>query len=200
MGYFCPLVFCWRCFLVVGYMDGLFDFVAWQDKAMQLILLAGVAVFFGAGAAKLIQKLKIPQIIGYVAVGAVLGPVLGILPLTTVHSLEPISLLALGIIGFLIGGELERDIFVKFGRHVLWILLFEGLLAFLLVGVLSFTVMMFFSDWYHAVAVAVQASDDVPAGVGVLAACFPAVRPLFGCEGGPMGPGVVALEKSRGND
>ena len=52
----------------------------------------------------------------------------------------------------------------------------------------------------HALAVAVKASDDVPAGVGVLAACFPAVRPLFGCEGGPMGPGVVALEKNRGND
>lgn len=59
------------------------------------------------------------------------------------------------MIGFLIGGELKRDIFVKFGRQVAAILLFEGITAFLLVALAGFLVMRFFVDWQTALAVAV---------------------------------------------
>jgi Kef-type K+ transport system membrane component KefB len=127
-------------------MSGLFRAVLAQGEGVNLLLLIGIAVFGGTVGAKIIQRLRIPQIIGYVAIGLVLGPLLGIIPLETVRSLDPFNLFALGVIGFLIGGELRREIFVKFGRQVAAILLLEGLAAFLLVGLLSFGVMLCFPE------------------------------------------------------
>ena len=59
---------------------------------------------------------------------------------------EPFDSFALGVIGFLIGGELTRNIFVKFGKRVFTILLFEGSVAFLLMIVLSFFAFNYFYD------------------------------------------------------
>ena len=119
------------------------------------ILLMGAAILCGMVAAKVIRKLRIPQIVGYVAIGMVLGPILKIIPPESVRMMEPFNLFALGIIGFLVGGELKRDIFIKFGKQVPIVLLFEGVTAFVLVGVFSFLVMWYFSNWQTALAVAV---------------------------------------------
>lgn len=119
------------------------------------LLMIGIAVFWGTVGAKMFQRLRIPQAVGYVAIGLVLGPVLRIIPLQAVESLEPFNLFALGIIGFLVGGELKKEIFVKFGRQVPIVLLFEGVTAFVLVLVFSFVVMWHFSSWQNALAVAV---------------------------------------------
>jgi Kef-type K+ transport system membrane component KefB/predicted transcriptional regulator len=134
--------------------ESLKDILA-QTEELNLFLLIGIAVFVGTIGAKLIQKIHIPQIIGYITIGVILGPLLRIISREDITVLEPFNLLALGIIGFLIGGELEREIFVKFGRQVVAILLFEGLFAFFLVGILSFTVILFFTDWQIALAIAV---------------------------------------------
>ena len=52
--------------------------------------------------------------------------------------LKTFNLFALGIIGFLVGGELKVDTFKKYARQFTAILLGEGLLAFLLVGGATF--------------------------------------------------------------
>jgi len=124
-------------------------------RHLPILLLIGAAIFGGAVGGRLFQKLRIPQVVGYVAIGIVLGPFLGIITPADVNLLEPFNLFALGIIGFLVGGELPREIFVKFGKQVPIILLFEGVAAFILVGVFSFLVMWYFSDWQKALAVAV---------------------------------------------
>ena len=129
--------------------------LAQSAEHLNIILLMGIAVFCGVVGAKLFQKLRIPQIVGYVAIGIVLGPVLGVFSNGTIQMFEPFNLYALGIIGFLIGGELKREVFARLGKQVLAILLFEGLTAFLLVGLLSFAVMICFSDWQMALAVSV---------------------------------------------
>ena len=85
---------------------------------LNIILLIGLAIFLGTVGAGIFQRLHIPRIIGYVTIGIVLGPVLKIISSQTVQNLELFNLFALGIIGFLIGGELTRDIFVKFGKQV----------------------------------------------------------------------------------
>ena len=126
-----------------------------QTEELNFFLMIGIAVFVGTVGAKLIQKIHIPQIIGYIIIGVILGPLLRIISTEAIADLEPFNLFALGIIGFLIGGELEREIFVKFGRQVVAILLFEGLFAFFLVGIMSFVVMLFFANWQIALAVAV---------------------------------------------
>jgi len=129
--------------------------VATHTEEMNIILLIGIAIFGGTVGARLFHRLSIPRMIGYVAIGIILGPWLGIISQRTISDLEPFNMFALGIIGFLIGGELKREIFIKFGRQVVAILLFEGLTAFLLVGTFSFVIMWCFSDWKTGLAVGV---------------------------------------------
>lgn len=126
-----------------------------ESEELNIILLIGIAIFGGTIGARIFQRLSIPRIVGYVAIGILLGPLFNVISERTIHDLEPFNMFALGIIGFLIGGELKRDIFVKFGRQVFYILLFEGLAACLLVGAMSFGIMSYFADWKTALAVAV---------------------------------------------
>lgn len=154
-------------------MTDLLNSLSAPTEGFNIILLIGLAVFFGTVGARIFRKLHIPQIIGYIAVGIVLGPLLKIFSPQTVESLEPFNLFALGVIGFLIGGELKRDIFVKFGRQVAAILLFEGGVAFLLVGLLSFLTMSYFVNWQTALGVgvvfgAICAATDPASTVNVL--------------------------------
>ncbi|MHC4119597.1 MAG: cation:proton antiporter domain-containing protein [Planctomycetota bacterium] len=152
-----------------------------QSEGINLIFLIGVAVLAGTVGARIIKLLHIPQIIGYIAIGVILGPLLKIIPaagpegaeLFNLWALEVFNLFALGVIGFLIGGELERDIFVKFGKQVIAILLFEGGFAFLLVGTASFVALNYFYSWQTALAVgvvfgAICAATDPASTVSVL--------------------------------
>jgi len=126
-----------------------------QSEQVNIILLLGIAIFGGTIGAKIFQKLRIPQVVGYVAIGLILGPLLKIIPPKAVQVFEPFNLFALGTIGFLVGGELKRQIFIRFGKQVPIVLLFEGVIAALMVGVFSFLVMWHFSSWETALAVAV---------------------------------------------
>jgi len=126
-----------------------------EGEGLNIILLIGIAIFGGTIGARIFQRFHIPRIVGYVAIGIILGPLFGVISVRTIQDLEPFNMFALGIIGFLIGGELKRDIFVKFGGQVFSILLFEGLAACLLVGAMSFGIMWYFADWKTALAVAV---------------------------------------------
>jgi Kef-type K+ transport system membrane component KefB len=128
---------------------------ATEGGGLNIILLIGIAIFGGTVGARIFQRLHIPRIVGYVAIGIILGPLFGVISERTIQDLEPFNMFALGIIGFLIGGELKRDIFVKFRGQVFSILLFEGLAACLLVGAMSFGIMWYFTDWKTALAVAV---------------------------------------------
>ncbi len=136
-------------------MNELLANISARAEQVNIILLIGIAIFAGTVGARIIQKLHIPQIIGYVTIGVILGPLLNVISPQTVETLEPFNLFALGVIGFLIGGELKREIFVKFGRQVMAILLFEGLAAFLLVGGACFLVLCYFYDWHMALAIGV---------------------------------------------
>lgn len=154
-------------------MTEILSTVSAESEGLNVILLIGIAIFAGTVGARVIQKLHIPQIIGYIAIGVILGPLLGVISSQTIEILEPFNLFALGVIGFSIGGELKRSVFVKFGRQVAAILLFEGGLAFLLVGSLSFLTLCCFYDWQMALAVgvvfgAICAATDPASTVSVL--------------------------------
>ena len=45
---------------------------------LDVVLLIGIAIFCGTLGARIFQKLHIPQIVGYVTIGIILGPVLKI--------------------------------------------------------------------------------------------------------------------------
>ncbi|MDD3717849.1 MAG: cation:proton antiporter [Actinomycetota bacterium] len=104
-----------------------------------VLLITGLSLFLGWGIGRLAQKVKIPQVVGHILLGVVLGgSVLGVLNGETLDSLVFINLLALGFIGFDIGGELSLRGLRKLGRPILWISILESLGAFILVTVAIF--------------------------------------------------------------
>jgi len=108
-----------------------------------VLLILGVSAFVGLFGAWFFQKIKVPQVVGYIAVGLLLGQSgIGLVDKQHIAALEPFTFFALGMIGFLVGGELKISEFQKYGRQFFTILLGEGVLAFILVG--SGTAILFY--------------------------------------------------------
>ncbi|MHC4174572.1 MAG: cation:proton antiporter domain-containing protein [Planctomycetota bacterium] len=102
---------------------------------LNLVLLFGLIILGGAFGARLFQKCHIPQVVGAVVIGILLGrDVLNLVTPERIESLKPFTMFALGIIGFMIGAELRAEVFRKYGRQFFIILLSQGFGAFLLVA------------------------------------------------------------------
>lgn len=105
---------------------------------LNLILLLGIAVFFGTVGARIFQRLHIPQVVGYIVIGLLLGgSAFNLIDINVVRTLSPLNMFALGIIGFTIGRELELDLFKRYGKQFIIILISEGMFAFVMVGLLT---------------------------------------------------------------
>jgi len=102
-----------------------------------LVLLFGVIILGGTFGARLFQKMHIPQVVGCIVVGILFGHILNwFVPGATrsiIDTLGPFMMVALGVIGFMIGGELRGSVFKQYGKQFFIILLSQGLGAFLLV-------------------------------------------------------------------
>ena len=102
-----------------------------------VLLLIGSAILAGTVGGRLFQFLRIPQVVGYIIIGIVVGKSgLRLVDDSVLQALLPLNFLALGMIGFLIGGELRGHLFRKHGRQFFTILLAEGVTAAILVGLL----------------------------------------------------------------
>jgi len=103
---------------------------------LNILFLLGLALFGGTIGGRLFQKLRIPQVVGYIAIGILIGEsCLKVISQDVIETLQPFNYFALGLIGFMIGGELKKDVLRKYGKQFISILLFEGVGAFLLVSV-----------------------------------------------------------------
>ena len=102
---------------------------------LNLVLLFGLVVLAGTLGARLFQKLHIPQVVGCIVVGIILGDCLRLITPRTIDALEPFTMFALGLIGFMIGAELRGDVFKKYGKQFFIILFSQGIGAFLLVAI-----------------------------------------------------------------
>ena len=104
-------------------------------QAAQLVLLLGLVLFAGAAGGWLFQKLKIPQVVGYIVMGILIGSSgFHVLEPNVIAALDPISTVALSLIGFLIGGELKLNVIKKYGKQFVSILLFEAITPAIVVG------------------------------------------------------------------
>jgi len=121
---------------------------------LNVLLVLGIAVFGGTVGARVFQKLRIPQVVGYIVVGVLIGePLLKFVDAHTVKMLSPFSMFALGIIGFMIGGELRYEVFKKYGKQFFAIMLSEGLFAFAIVTVLTTLIgYLFTGSWQNSIA------------------------------------------------
>ncbi|MDA3800168.1 MAG: cation:proton antiporter [Kiritimatiellae bacterium] len=102
-----------------------------------LLFILGIGIFLGLIGAWFFQKIKFPQVVGYIVMGLLLGDTgFKLITLNDVELLQPFNVFALGIIGFLVGGELKLSSFKKYGKQFSAILFGEGLGAFFIVGTL----------------------------------------------------------------
>lgn len=123
-------------------------------QATQLVLLLGIIMFVGAIGGWVFQKLKIPQVVGYIVMGILIGSSgFHILEPNVISALDPVSTAALSMIGFLVGGELKIDTIKKYGKQFVSILLFEAITPAIIVGlVIGFVVFFITKDSTQAIS------------------------------------------------
>lgn len=123
-------------------------------EATQFVLLLGIILFVGALGGWLFQKLKIPQVVGYIVMGIIIGSSgFHVLEPNVIAALDPISTVALSLIGFLIGGELKLVVIKKYGKQFVSILLFEAVTPAIVVGgVITLVVWLATKDFAHAIS------------------------------------------------
>jgi len=146
-----------------------------HDLSLNVLALLGICMAGGVIAAWFFQKLNVPQVVGYIVFGVLIGDTgFGLVHPEGIAALRPFSNFALGLIGFLVGGELSGDIFRKYGKQFTAMLLGEGLAAFLLVGLASTLIVnMVVHNWALSIAAglvfgAVASATDPASTLSVL--------------------------------
>ncbi|MBN2226136.1 MAG: cation:proton antiporter [candidate division Zixibacteria bacterium] len=98
------------------------------------LLSVGMVILLGLLGGKVFHRLKIPRVTGYMLTGLLFGPsVLNLISATTLADTRLVNDIALGLILFAIGGEIEFNHLRSMGRRVIYIALAESLGAFILV-------------------------------------------------------------------
>ena len=109
-----------------------------------VLCILGIGVFGGMLGAWFSQRIRFPQVVGYILIGLLIGESgFKLVRIADIEALRPFNMFALGIIGFLVGGELKTDAFRKYARQFTAILLGEGIGAFLIVGLAAYGVLFY---------------------------------------------------------
>ncbi|MFT5388306.1 MAG: Kef-type K+ transport system membrane component KefB/CBS domain-containing protein [Candidatus Omnitrophota bacterium] len=104
---------------------------------LNILFVLALVLFGGTLGGRLFQKMKIPQVVGYIMIGVLLGQSgIAMIDAALIKTLQPFNYFALGLIGFMIGGELKKEVLKKYGKQFITILLFEGLVSFFFVTIL----------------------------------------------------------------
>ena len=134
-------------------------------NSLAIIGMIIVAAYLGS---KLVQRIGIPQVVGFIVAGLLLGTsFLNIIPLEMVRELGFISEISLGLIGFEIGSHLRLSELRRMGRTILMILLGEAVGTFLLVA--AGVYLLTRSDYTALIFGALAAATAPAATVDVLA-------------------------------
>ena len=97
-----------------------------MDELTSLGLILLIALLAG----HLVRYARVPEVTGYILAGVALGPsVLGWVSRENLAALQVLSEVALGLILFSVGSVFEFSLFRRIGRNVLYLTLFESVLA-----------------------------------------------------------------------
>ncbi len=132
------------------------------------------------------DKFRFPAVTIYVLLGVVLGiSILKVFDLKSLENLAFISKLALGIISFIIGCELNKKVIKSLGKSILYIALFESFLAFILVTGAIMILNIF--PFYFAIILGAVASATAPAATVYVIRQYKAKGPLTSSIMGVVG-------------
>ena len=98
------------------------------------LLSVGMVILLGILGGKLAHRFHVPRVTGYMLTGLLFGPsMLGFISSGTLRDIHMLNEIALGLILFAIGGEIEIRHLRAMGRRVILIGLAESAGAFILV-------------------------------------------------------------------
>jgi len=102
--------------------------------SLPLIALLGAATVLSLYMGRLVRKINLPSLVGYMILGVILGgSVLGVMSKENIHSLGFLTDVALGFVAFTIGSELNIKGLKKLGKGIIYIIIAESLAAFAVV-------------------------------------------------------------------
>lgn len=99
-----------------------------------IILSIGIMLAFGFIGGMITDRLRLTTIVGYIAVGIILGPVIHLVELTP-HVVNTITSFTLAFVAFIIGRSFTIDFLKKMGKAVSIILFCESFAAFAIVTI-----------------------------------------------------------------
>lgn len=142
----------------------------------QILVQIGLILVLAFLGSKIVQRIGIPQVVGFIVVGVVLGnSVLNFIPLDMVSDLSIIASIALGLIGFDMGGHLRLDELRRLGRSIIFILIFEAFGTFILVALGMYALT---ESLYTALIFGALASATAPAATVDVLAEYDSAGPL----------------------
>lgn len=104
--------------------------------AKDILLSLGVAIAIGMVFNRIVKKLGLPNVTGYLVAGVLIGPCfLQIIPTVWLKSCTLLVNVALGFIAFSIGGEFKISKIKKIGKSVVVITFFQALVTTVLVDI-----------------------------------------------------------------
>lgn len=168
----------------------IFDFIG--DFFSQSILLSlGAAIAIGLLFNRIVKRLGLPNVTGYLVAGVLIGPsCLQIIPDTWVHGLTLLVNVALGFIAFSIGGEFRFSKIKNIGKSVLIITFMQALFTTLVVDVVLALV---FGNTGVAICLGAIATATAPAATLMVIRQYNAKGPVS-----DMLMPVVALDDAVG--
>jgi Kef-type K+ transport system membrane component KefB len=143
---------------------------------VNVLITVGLAIALAFLTGKIVNKLKIPMVTGFVLIGVILG--ISVLKIFSPADLSRASLigdLALGIIAFEIGAALEYKALKSLGKNIISISVAESLGAFLLVVPI---VLVLGYKLYAALILGAVASATAPAATVAVLNQYKARGPL----------------------
>ncbi|MHA1769478.1 MAG: cation:proton antiporter domain-containing protein, partial [Candidatus Thorarchaeota archaeon] len=126
---------------------------------MDVLFVIGLAIVLSYMGALILKRMGIPQTLGFMIVGIVLG-IVGIANDEMIQSLRMIVSLALGLIGYNIGHELRSKTLGSRFKKLIVIVIIEATAAFWLVSLLLFIIT---GQWHIAILFGAVASATAPA-------------------------------------
>ena len=109
-------------------------------------IITGIILLSAFLFAKVIKKLKLPKITGYMIIGIILGPIgFKILTHETIDNLAFLENLALSLIAITAGGEFKFDKFKIYKKSISSILFFQIFIVFVGTGIIFFATANYFN-------------------------------------------------------
>jgi Kef-type K+ transport system membrane component KefB len=134
------------------------------DSYAMLITNVGVVLLLGLIFGRLAEAIKLPDIMGYLVAGLLLGPITGFLTTEELSHMSIISNIALGFIAFQVGNELWLGKLKKSGKSIVIITIVQALFTTLVVSLLLLLV----ADPSTAMILGAIAAATAPAPIMML--------------------------------